>query len=53
MIPEKQSFGWGVVAINEGDFERVSGRWGSDFTRKHLRRGIFIDEVKLEGIPAD
>jgi hypothetical protein len=47
MIPKKCSFEWGVVAIDEGDFERVSGRWGSDFTRKSLRRGVFIDEVKL------
>ena len=41
------------MAINEGDFERVSGRWGSDFTRKPLGRGIFIDEVKLVGILAN
>jgi len=47
MIPEKCSFGWGVVAIDEGDFERVSARWGSDLTRKPLGGGVCIGEVKL------
>ncbi|KAG6794316.1 hypothetical protein POTOM_003561 [Populus tomentosa] len=47
IVPKKCSFGWVVMAIDESEFEGLSGGRGNDFTRKPLCGGVFINEGEL------